>query len=160
MDRSSQVLWAKYLIKTAIDYFNDRTVGVCLLIDNAVLGDTVLATFQGGTYGDFVVCVSPGFTTCLDFRDLEMTIDIQVEGADHVMTIPYHAIRAVMANIDATDVRTMTESGQINVIAVPPVVYPPGSQFRQQPTASEPTDTDAQPVSEPLIASRSRGPHD
>lgn len=155
MDHSSQVLWAKYLIKAAIDYFNDRTVGACLLIDNAVLGDTVLATFQGGTYDDFVVCVSPGFTTHLEFGDLEMTVAIQVEGADHIMTVPYHAVRAVVANAGTVGVKTMTESGQINVIAVPPVVYPPGSQFRQQPAASEPTDTDAQPVSEPLIASRS-----
>jgi stringent starvation protein B len=155
MDHSSQVLWAKYLIKAAIDYFNDRTVGACLLIDNAVLGDTVLATFQGGTYGDFVVCVSPGFTTYLDFRDLEMTIAIQVEGADHVMSVPYHAIRAVVANTGTVDVRTMTERGQINVIAIPPVVYPPGSQFRQSPDQVESSDAHTQLVSEPLIASRS-----
>lgn len=155
MDRSINVLWAKHLIKAAIDYFNERGVGACILIDNASLGDTVLAAFQGGVYGDFAICVSPGFTTRLEFGECTLIVAIRVDNADHILYAPYHTVRAVMA--DTAPLGAVNAAGQINVVSIPPVVYPPGSSYRDSPpaTVTTPMEPSDPQVALPLVVKRS-----
>lgn len=130
MDRTPLALWAKHLIRAAIDYFNERSAKACLIVDNNILKDGVLtAMAQENNSSDFIVCVAPGFTTQLDFGDTGLTISIKFNAVAHTMIIPYHAIRAVIA---ANSGGVLTENGLINVISVPPVVYPPGLRYRNE----------------------------
>lgn len=133
MDRTTLSPWAKYLIKAAVDYFNERSVQACLMVDNTVLKDGVLAALnQDG--GDFIVCVAPGFTTQLDFNETEITIAVKFDSFSHVMSIPYGAIRAVIA---ADSGGVITEDGHMNIISVPPVIYPPASRYRNEQYLTE-----------------------
>ncbi|QTH80425.1 hypothetical protein PA10_00227 [Pseudomonas phage pPa_SNUABM_DT01] len=130
MDRTPLALWAKHLIRAAIDYFNERSTKACLIVDNTILKDGVLAAMaQENNSSDFIVCVAPGFTTQLDFGDADLTISVKFHDAAHSMVIPYHAIRAVIA---ADSGGVLTENGHINIISVPPVVYPPASRYRNE----------------------------
>lgn len=126
MDRTSTPLWAKYLIKAAIDYLNDRGVKACLMVDNTVLKDGVLAALHPQS-DDFVLCVAPGYTTELTLSDLDVTVAVRFDVIHHVVTIPYEAVRAVLAH-ETTGV--INDYGQLNIITIPPVVYPPGAHYR------------------------------
>ncbi|MNM23079.1 hypothetical protein D3C81_334690 [compost metagenome] len=133
MDRTPLSVWAKHLIRASIDYFNERTVQSCLIIDNTVLKDGVLASLNQDS-GDFIVCVAPGFTTQLDFDETELTIAVKFGTLPHVMCIPYNAIRAVIA---ANSGGVLTEDGHMNIISIPPVVYPPASRYRTETELAE-----------------------
>lgn len=133
MDRTPLSLWAKHLIRAAIDYFNERSVQACLIVDNTVLKDGVLAS-QKQDGGDFIVCVAPGFTTQLDFDEADLTIAVKFDNLAHVMCIPYNAIKAVIA---ANAGGVLTEDGHMNVISIPPVVYPPASRYRTERELAE-----------------------
>lgn len=129
MDRTPLSLWAKHLIRAAIDYFNERSVKSCLIIDNTILKDGVLTSLKLDDDGDFIVCIAPGYTTQLDFDDTDLTIAVKFGSLAHVMTVPYHAIRAVIA---ANSGGVLTEDGHMNIISIPPVVYPPASRYRNE----------------------------
>lgn len=130
MDRTPLSLWAKHLIRAAVDYFNERSVKACLILDNTVLRDGVLASLkQDGAGEDFIVCIAPGFTTQLDFDETDLTIAVKFDNYAHVMCIPYNAIKAVIA---ANSGGVLTEDGHMNIISIPPVVYPPASRYRNE----------------------------
>lgn len=136
MDHNPPALWAKHLVKAGIDYFNERAVKTSLLVDNTVLNDPVLASMRSDNRKEFVVCVAPGYTTQLDFGDSDLTITIRFGTINHVMVVPYHAIKAVLA---ANTGGVLSERGQLNIISIPPVVYPPGSSYRGAPPVPEET---------------------
>ncbi|MMZ64546.1 hypothetical protein D1872_268850 [compost metagenome] len=50
------------------------------------------------------------------------------------MCIPYNAIKAVIA---ANAGGVLTEDGHMNVISIPPVVYPPASRYRTERELAE-----------------------
>lgn len=127
MDRTPLSLWAKHLIRAAIDYFNERAVKSCLIIDNSILKDGVLDSLKQDGSDDFIVCIAPGYTTQLDFDETDLTIDVKFGDLDHIMQIPYNAIKAVMA---ANSGGILSEDGHMNIISIPPVVYPPASRYR------------------------------
>ncbi len=124
-------LWARYLIHAAIEYFNNRSVKACLLIDNNILKDGVLEAQNPNGTSEFIICVAPGFTTQMDFGDQDLTISVRFAHLIHILTIPYEAIRAVLA---ADSGGVLTDEGHINIIEVPPVVYPPGAPYRRRST--------------------------
>jgi len=144
MDRTSHVLWAKHLIKAAIEYFNERSTRACLLIDNLVLKDGVLASMSEHDRTEFIVCVAPGFTTMMDLGDTDICVTVRFRSCTHFMCIPYNAISAVLA---ANANGVLTDEGQVNVINIPPVVYPPGSKYRTEHAL----DAVAQPVEIEMI---------
>ncbi|MNO21504.1 ClpXP protease specificity-enhancing factor [compost metagenome] len=130
MDRTPLALWAKHLIRAAIEYFNERSVQACLIVDNTILKDGVLSAItQDSNSSDFIVCVAPGFTTQLDFGDDGVTISVRFNEVPHSMSIPYHAVKAVIA---ANSNGVLTENGHLNLISIPPVVYPPASRCRNK----------------------------
>jgi hypothetical protein len=144
VNRTVPVLWAKHLVKAAIDYFTERSVGACILIDNALLKDVLLASFNGGGYGELTICISPGFVTRLEFGDEVLTLGIRLNHADQVLSIPYHAIRAIVSGQDTYG--AVSGQGELNVIAIPPVVYPPGSPYRKEGMQSSPLQAEPQRV--------------
>ncbi len=126
MDSKHKPLWAKYLIHAAIEYFTDRHEKACLILDNVILDDPVLAGLDDVS-DDFVVCIAPGYTTQMDFGDTDLTIAVRFSDITHVMEIPYGAIKAVkIAQLDTI----LSDEGHLNIITIPPVVYPPRSKFR------------------------------
>lgn len=129
MDRTPLSLWAKHLIRAAVDYFNERSVKASLIIDNTILKDGVLTSLKKDSGDDFIVCIAPGFTTLLDFGELDLTIAVKFDNYTHVMCVPYNAIKAVIA---ANSGGVLTEDGHMNIITVPPVVYPPASRYRTE----------------------------
>jgi stringent starvation protein B len=133
MDRTPVSLWAKHLIRASIDYFNERTVQACLIVDNSVLKDGVLASLKQES-DDFIICVAPGFTTQLDFDETELNIAVKFDNLAHVMSIPYNAVKAVIA---ANSGGVLTEDGHMNIISIPPVIYPPASRFRNEHELAE-----------------------
>jgi len=159
MDHPPHAIWAKHLIKAAIEFFNERSVKACLLVDNAILNDSVLSALCKEDTDDFIICVSPGFTTQLDFGVHGLSITVRLDNFDHALTIPYPAIRAVLAGGCHG---TLTDHGELNVITIPPVVYPPGSPYRDltlprtsAPAASERPHTQPAQAELQLVARRS-----
>lgn len=128
MDQSPPTTWAKHPIRAAIDYFTERHARACLVVDNAVLSDGVLNTISRKDDTDFIVCVAPGFTTRLDFGPDEVTIAVRFDACHHVMSIPYQAIRYVIA----ANAGGAISDGHLNLISVPPVIYSPGHMRRRQ----------------------------
>jgi len=131
-------LWARYLVHAAIEYFNNRAVKVCLLIDNTILKDGVLEAQNPNGSSEFIVCVAPGYTTQMDYGDQDLTISIRFAHLIHTLTIPYEAIRAVLG---ADTGGVLTDDGHINIIEVPPVIYPPGAPYRRRSTDPKPAES-------------------
>lgn len=162
MDQLPPTTWAKHLIRAAIDYFTERNARACIVVDNAVLNDGVLRTISREEDTDFIICVAPGFTTQLDFEPEELTIAVRFDACHHVMSIPYQAIRYVIA---ANAGGAMSDNGQINLISIPPVIGMSAQMRRRQSDIEKPGEinTDllntvsAQPVQTELqLVSRQR----
>jgi len=133
MDQTPHSSWAKHLIRAAIDYFTERHARACIVVDNTILEDGVLSTLGRAEDTDFIICVAPGFTTRLEFGPEELIIAVRFDACHHLMEIPYHAIRYVIA---ANAGGALTD-GQINLISVPPVVYNPNVRPRRRKTDME-----------------------
>lgn len=151
MDNSSPILWAKHLIKAAVEYFNERKVRTCILVDNAVLKDGVL-TAMSAERSDFIICVAPGYVTQMEYGDTELDITVKFNGMWHAMSIPYEAIVMVLC-VGVKGV--LTEEGHLNMISVPPVVYPTNAKAtrqkaEQQRIVDETQKVEEQPAQEAL----------
>lgn len=127
MDHKPQTCWAKHLIRAAIDYFTERHARACIVVDNGILSDGVLKSVGREGDSDFIICVAPGFTTQMDYGPEELTIAVRFDACHHVMTIPYSAIRYVIA---ANAGGPLTD-GHLNLISVPPVVFNPSTLRRR-----------------------------
>lgn len=128
MDNSSPVLWAKFLVKAAVDYFNERKTRTCILVDNSILKDGVL-TAMSEDRTDFIICIAPGYVTQMEYGDTYIEIAVKFHDVWHAMTIPYEAIVMVLC-VDVKGV--LTEDGHMNLITIPPVVYPTNARFQRQ----------------------------
>lgn len=154
-------LWAKFLVRAAIGYFSQRAVKTCLLLNNAILQDGILEAMSAGGSDEFILCVAPGFTTQMEFGETDMTVAVRFDHLYHTIVIPYEAIKAVLASGSNS---VLTDEGHINIISIPPVVYPPGAYCRRQaieaaqPPAEILEDVETQPQQLDLhLVTRGRG---
>lgn len=161
MSNDKHPLWASFLVKAAVDYFSQRGVKACLLLNNTVLQDGILEAMSANGSTEFILCIAPGFTTHLEFGEADMTVAVRFGHLYHTMVIPYEAITAVLASGSNS---VLTDEGHINIISIPPVVYPPGAHCRRQALeASRPQvepleDVESQPQQMDLhLVSRTRG---
>ncbi len=142
MNLPQHPLWQRHLVEAAVSYFNQRQVQTCLLVDNQILKDGVLQAQSPDGRQEFLICVAPYFVTQMDFADHDLSTTIKFDGLIHTLCIPYHAIKAVLA-CDGTGI--LTDEGHLNVIDIPPVVYPPGAHYRRTEQVDQ-SVVDSQPL--------------
>lgn len=128
MNDTKHPLWQRFLVKAAIDYFIERKVLACILVDNSILKDGVLESMHSSKdYHEFIICVAPGYATQLDLDDFSMEVTVKFSAFTHRLEIPYEAIRAVLA---AGSGGVLTDEGHMNIIEVPPPIRAPGAHRR------------------------------
>ncbi|MNX85510.1 hypothetical protein D3C86_1173490 [compost metagenome] len=128
MDKSPPVVWAKHLVKAAIEYYCERKTRCGILVDNDILKDGMLTSINA-TRNDFIICIAPGYVTQMEYSSTEMNITVKFGDKWHVMSIPYGAICMVLT-ID--EKHTLTEDGHVNMISIPPVIYPTNSNHARR----------------------------
>lgn len=153
MDHSSPVVWAKHLVKAAIEYFCERKTRCGILIDNSILKDGVLTSISEHRT-DFIICISPGYVTQMEYGPTELEITVKFDDWWHAMVIPYEAILMVLA-VGAN--KAVSEEGYLNMISVPPVVYPTNSNYvkrkkEERRVIDETQAIEGQPKQEELLS--------
>lgn len=130
MDHSTPVVWAKFVVKSAIDYFRERKVRCGLLVDNTTMKDGVLSSISPERT-DFIICVSPDFVTRMEYNPTHLDVVLNFNGMHHQMSIPYSSIIMVVA-ID--EKRVLDDEGHLNTISIPPAILPTNAAFLRKNT--------------------------
>lgn len=126
---SNPILWPKYFLKAAIDYFNARLEKPAIIIDNAILQDGVLATREKVSGDDCVVCLSQEYIANFEVDDFGISFSAKFNGFYHHLAVPYEAISAVFAYKSNC---MINDQGEMNLLTLPKVILPPGAIRRNQ----------------------------